>query len=299
MHGWRRFIALGVLVSGFAIAAAAKPVVPWLIQNSPPAFSYDITRPPESAAELGPGDRAMFLRLLVEQLPQYQHVFIELSLPRFELMLSQGQTICSVLHKRLPERLGKLYFTPMYPAISARLPHLIVRRDSLARFQALGSPIPLGKVLASTELRGLVERQRSFGSTLDGTLKPRLGKTLDTVVVLNKSTLLSMLLAGRMDYTLEYPEALPGLLPARQVQELIALPIAEAYKSDFAYASCSRTSEGLVRIQAIDAAVRRLAQDPQRDLLLRHWLGEGLGANDRTRLERYLTERAQRGPMIE
>jgi uncharacterized protein (TIGR02285 family) len=294
-----RFLALGLLGASLALPTLARPVVQWLVQNAPPVFSYEGTRVPQSAAELGPGERAMFLRLLLAQLPQYQHVFFEASLPRFELMLSQGQTVCSVLHKRLPERLANRYFTPMYPVMGSRQPQLVLRRERLARFQTLGSPVPLGKLLANAELRGLVERDRSFGSTLDSALKPALGKAVDTVVVSNKATLLSMLLAGRMDYTLEYPDAIAGLLDPRQAQELLVLPIAEADRADHAYASCSRTAEGLARIQAIDAAIRRLAQDPQRELWLRGWLGDTPSAAERARLDRFLTERAQRGPQIE
>lgn len=299
MRCWQRLLALGVLGAGLALPTSAKPVLTWLVQNAPPFFSYTGGRAPLSAAELGPGERALFLRLLIAQLPQYQHVFIEASLPRYELMLSQGQTICSVLHKRLPERLANRYFTPMYPVIGSRQPQLVLRRDRLARFQALGTPVSLARLLEAGDLRGLVERDRSFGSTLDGALKPALGKVVDTVVVSNKATLLSMLLAGRMDYTLEYPDALSSMLDQRQAQELLALPIAEADKAELAHASCSRTAEGLARIQAIDAAIRRLAQDPQRELWLRGWLGDALSTSERTRLDRFLTERAQRGPHID
>jgi uncharacterized protein (TIGR02285 family) len=299
MRCWQRLLTLGVLGASLALPTSAKPVLTWLVQNVPPFFSYAEGRAPLSAAELGPGERALFLRLLIEQLPQYQHVFIEASLPRFERMLSQGQTICSVLHKRLPERLANRYFTPMHPVIGSRQIQLLLRRDRLARFQALGTPVPLARLWEAGDLRGLVERDRSFGGTLDSALKPALGKGMDTVVVSNKATLLNMLLAGRMDYTLEYPDAIAATLDPGQAQELVALPIAEADRAELAHASCSRTAEGLARVQAIDAAIRRLAQNPQRELWLRGLLGESPSAAERARQERFLNERAQRGPQIE
>ncbi len=258
-------------------------------------------------ADLGNGERDGFLRLLIGQMPQYQHEFVEASLPRFELMVRGGETLCSVLHKRLPERLANRYFTPMFPAPSSRQIQLVIRRDRLERVQSLGTPVAVATLLQVPGLKGLVARERSFGSTLDALLKPAQGRALDTVVTTNTRTLLAMLRAGRMDYTLEHADTVqqflrdsPEATPAGRAEaDLLILPIAELEGLDMAYASCSRSKPGREQIEAIDAAVRRLAQDPRREAWLRAWLGESAGAAERARLIRFLDDRARRGPQIE
>lgn len=298
----RLFLSAALLAAPLAMAAAERPALRWLVQDAPPHFSYAAGRPPQSAAELGNGELDGFLRLLVAQLPQYRHEFVEASLPRFEALLRQGETLCSVLHKRLPERLADRYFTPMFPSLTPRQLQLVVHRERLAQFQALGSPISMAALLGETRLKGLVARERSFGPQLDALLQPGQGKGMETLATTRGNTVLAMLRARRMDYTLEYADTVQQFLRAGTGQasdDLVLLPIAELDGQDIAHASCTRNAAGRERIEAIDAAVRRLAQDPQREQWLRAWWGERLGAAERTRLIRFLDERARRGPQLE
>lgn len=308
MQTLTRALAAALLGVGLAVPTHAQPVMRWLVQDAPPHFSYAVGKTPLSVADLGYGERDGFLRLLIGQLPQYRHEFVEASLPRFELMVRGGQTICSVLHKRVPERLASRYFTPMFPAPSSHQVQLVVRRDRLERFQSLGTPVTIAGLLQTPSLKGLVARERSFGNTLDPLLKQAHGRALDTVVTTSNKTLLAMLRAGRMDYTFEYAEAVQQFLgdatedgrrDARRDPDLLLLPIAELETLDLAYASCTRNAEGREQIEAIDAAVRRLAQDPKRHVWKRQWLGESAPAAERARLIRFLDDRARRGPQLE
>lgn len=308
MQTLTRALAAALLCAGLAVPTHAQPVMRWLVQDAPPHFSYAGGKTPQSVADLGHGERDGFLRLLIGQLPQYRHEFVEASLPRFELMVRGGQTICSVLHKRVPERLASRYFTPMFPAPNSHQVQLVVRRDRLERFQSMGTPVTITGLLQTPSLKGLVARERSFGNTLDPLLKQAHGRALDTVVTTSNKTLLAMLRAGRMDYTLEYAEAVQQFLgdaaedgkrDARREPDLLLLPIAELEAQDLAYASCTRNPEGREQIEAIDAAVRRLAQDPRRHVWKRQWLGESVPAAERARLIRFLDDRARRGPQVE
>ena len=302
-----RAIAAGLLGASLVLTASAQPVMRWLVQDIPPHFSFAAGRSPQSVADLGNGELDGFLRQLIAQLPQYRHEFVEASLPRYEALVLKGETLCSVLHKRLPERLVNRHFTPMFPALSSRQLQLVVRRDRLERFQALGSRVAVASLMQMPDLKGLVARGRSFGSALDPLLKPPLGKPLDTVVTTNAKTVLAMLRAGRMDYTLEYADTVQQFLRSadvgsdgdRRELDLVLLPIAELEGHDIAYASCTRNAPGREQIEAIDAAVRRLAQDPRREAWLRAWLGESVGAAERARLIRFLDDRARRGPQVE
>ena len=291
-----------LLGAGTAVAAQpAPPVLRWLVQDLPPHFSYAAGRAPHGIEDLGRGEVDGFLRQLIQRLPQYRHEFVEASTPRFEVLARQGQTLCSVLHVRNPERLAWLYFTQLHPALMSRQIHVIVHRDSLARFESgTGQPLQLAELLRRDDLVGLLPRERSFGPRIDALLQEQGAKAPKTIAVQRHLQLLAMLRAKRMDYTLEYPASVDEYL--RQLggpADLVKLPLAEGRSTQLATAACSRTPEGRERIEAIDLAVRQLAQDPQREQWIRAWRGAALDEAERLRLLRYLDERGRGGPVIE
>ncbi|MDT9002045.1 TIGR02285 family protein [Paucibacter sp. APW11] len=282
-------------------AAAQEPAaLRWLVQDVPPHFSYFNGRAPQKLSELGNGELDGFMRLIIPLIPQYQHEFVEAGLPRFEAMVKSGQTLCSTLHLRTPERLSWLYFTHMHPALMSRQVHLIIRREQAAAFESLGQPVQLAELLQRQDLNGLVPRDRSFGARIDAVLKTPGAHAPQTVSAGKNMHLLAMLRARRMDYTLEYPPAVDEFMRNSEAgPELLKLPLAEGRTTALATVACSRTPEGRRQIEAIDLAVRKLAQDPQREAWIRAWRGEHVDEADRQRLNRYMDERARGGPQIE
>lgn len=273
------------------------PVLRWLVQDMPPHFVYRDGKPPQRAEDLGQGEIDGFLRLLVERMPQFRHEFVELSLPRFEAQARQGETLCSVLHVRTPERLQWLYFTSLYPPMLSRQIHVVVRREDLGRFESNGQPLQLADLLRRTDLTGLLPRDRSFGPRIDRLLAANPERAPRSVVAGRGAHLLPMLRARRMDYTLEYPITVDDFSATHPgAPELAKLPLAEGRSTLVATAGCSRTPEGRRAIEAMDQAVRQLAADPQRDAWIKAWRnGTPIDAEDLQRLNRYLDERA-RGP---
>ncbi|MEJ6007063.1 hypothetical protein WG899_16035 [Paucibacter sp. AS339] len=292
-----------VLAASYGQAGEPAEVEPmrWLVRDVPPYFSYVNGKPPQRASDLVNGEVDGFLRLLIEQLPQYRHEFVDAGFPRFEAMVrQQGQTLCSALHVRTPERLEWLYFTHLYPPLFSRQIHLIVRRDSLPKFEALGAAPQLAEVLQQTKLEGLLPRGRAYGPKIDGLLQARGELAPKTIVAAKGMHLLAMLRAGRMDYTLEYPASVDEFLrSAGPGPELLKIPLAEARSTTVATLACSRTPEGKRQIEVIDQAVRKLAQDPQREAWIRAWRGDSLDDQDRLRLKRYMDERARGGSQVE
>jgi len=287
----------GATPSATPAATAAPPVLRWLVQDMPPHFAYRDNRPPQRVEDLGQGEVDGFLRLLVERMPHYRHEFIELSLPRFEAQVRQGETICSVLHVRTPERLQWLYFTTLYPPMLSRQIHVIVRREDLAKFASNGQPLQLADLLRRTDLTGLLPRDRSFGPRIDRLLAAHPDRAPRSIVAGRGAHLLPMLRARRMDYTLEYPVAVDDFSASHAgPPELVKLPLAEGRSTLVATAGCSRTPEGRRAIEAMDQAVRQLAADPQREAWIKAWRhGRPIDADDLQRLNRFLDERA-RGP---
>lgn len=272
----------------------------WLVQDLPPHFSYSNGRAPQRPEDLGNGEIDGFLRLLIARLPQYQHEFFEAGFPRFEAAVRQGQTLCSMLHVRTPERLGWLYFTHLYPPMLSRQIHVIVNRDQLARFEQHAQLPQLSEILQRPDLAGLLPRDRSFGPKIDALLQAQTQRPVKTIVAARGTQLLTMLRAHRMDYTLEYPSVVDEFMRTTDgAADLVKLPIAEGRSTAVATAGCSRNPEGRRQIEAIDAAVRKLAQDPQREAWVRSWRGDTLDEPDRLRIKHYMDERARGGPQIE
>lgn len=298
MPGW------AALLLTAAAAQAAPPVdtIRWVAQDVPPHFSFVQGRPPRSVAELGRGEVDGFMRVLLARMPGYLHEFVESSTARYEAESRRGQTLCSTLHVRTPERLQWAYFSHLYPPLISREIHVIVRRDLLTRLSQ-GRPedgrLLLSELLKRHELTLLLARDRAFGAQIDSLLSqhtvPRLavGAQLST-------QLLDMLRAGRMDYTLEYPSVVNEYLArAGDPGALVALPVAEGVSTLLATVSCSRTPEGKRHIEAIDAAVRELAREPGREAWVREWRGDRSGPLDLKRLNAYMDERARGGPRVE
>jgi len=285
-----------------APARAQEPAGPvrWMTQDFPPHFTYLNGEPPQRVADLAHGELDGFLRLLIANMPQHKHEFLDAGFPRFEALARQGQTLCSVLHLRTPERLNWLYFTQLHPPLFSRQLHVIVRRDKAAQFESGGQPLHLSELLQRTELLAVLPRDRSFGPKIDALLKTAAFNAPQTVVATRSQQLLAMLRAGRMDYTLEYPSAVDEYLrTAEPGPELIKLPLAEGRSTMVATAACTRNAEGRKHIEAIDLAVRRLAQDPQREAWIRAWRGDALDEQDRLRINRYMDERAKGGALID
>lgn len=293
-------LALAGQVSGAVAEHSGDSTVRWLVQDLPPHFSYAGGRPPQKPADLGHGELDGMLRLLIARMPQFQHEFFDASLPRFEALARQGQTICSVLHVRTPERLAWLYFTHTHPPLFSRQVHVIVHRDALPRFESLGQPVALAELLQRGDLVGLLPRDRSYGAKIDTLLKEQSTGGLKTVNAGRSMQLLAMLRVKRMDYTLDYPSTVDEYMRANEAQgELVKIPLAEARSTAVATVACSRNPEGRKRIEAIDAAVRRLAQDPNRDPWISAWRGDQLDEADRQRIHRYMDERAKGGLQVE
>lgn len=300
---------LGAAMLAGALQASAQPqplleaqpeVLTWLVRDVPPYFSYPGGKAPQRPEDLANGEIDGYLRLLIKQLPQYRHEFIDAGFPRFEAMVRQGQALCSPLHVVTPERLEWLYFTHVHPPLLSRQVHFILRRDNLPKFESLGDAPALAEVLQRNDLVGLLPRDRSFGAKIDLLLKERGEQAPKTVVAGRSMHLLLMLSAGRMDYTLEYPATVDEFVRNNGGgHDFVKLPVAESRSANLATFACSRNTQGRKMIEAIDLGVRKLAQDPRRNDWIRAWRGEQIDPQERLRLKRYLDERARGGAQIE
>lgn len=304
----RRRIALAGLAAAAVLlpprgAGADEPApIRWQVRDMPPHFIYPGGKPPGRVEDLGGGTIDSYMRQLLPLLPQYRHAFVEATAARAQAIAREGKTLCSLIHLYTSERLAERYFSPAYPVLGTLQAQVVVHRSQLPRFAALGQPLSLAQLLQRGDLSGMMSAGRSFGASVDRVLRalPPGSGNLAPVVVLRHSSLLSMLRARRMDYALEFPGLLDEYL--RNVGapgELVGLPMAESTAIPLTYVSCTRNEEGRQQIEAIDQAIRQLAQPARRESLLRHWRSPAFGPAERARLNQYMDERARGGPQIE
>lgn len=281
---------------------APRGTIRWVAQDAPPHFSFVQGHAPRTAAELGRGEVDGFMRVLLARMPDWRHEFVEASTARYEAESRRGQTLCSAMHVRTPERLAWAWFSHLYPPLASREIHVVVRRELLAQLNAErggDGRLQLAALLKRPELRLLLARDRAFGAQVDSLLA-RHAVPRQAVGATMSSQMLDMLRAGRMDYTLEYPSVVTDYLARTGTTgTLVALPMAEGLSTLLATVSCSRTPEGRRQIEAIDAAVRDLARDPNREAWVREWRGENANPQDLKRLNAYMDERARGGARIE
>jgi len=174
----------------------AKEKLYWLEAVAPPFFIHE-----GPLADQGYED--LITDILVEKLPQYEHVRMQASISRHYQQWKQGENACSLAMYKTPEREEFVYFSKA--SVFTLPPVLIIRKD---RFQDFGGSrvVGLAELLKQGNLLIGRSKNRSYG--------PEFDKTLDTYgngknifayegpeLSLN---LFKMLLAGRLD-------ALPGL----------------------------------------------------------------------------------------
>ncbi len=298
MGRWLVLLGMTALLALRPVAAA--DTIRWVVHHMPPVFTLPGGQTPSQASELGHGELDGLQRLLVTRLPQVRHEFVVAVPTRFEALVRQGEPICSLLPRRTPERLSWLYFTPTHPPLNSRAVHLVTRAELLPRLTALGEPLSLARVLQAPQLRGVLTRDRSFGPRIDQLLQTQGQTLLQSALAWRGSNLLSMLQAGRMDYTLEHPVLVDDYL--RQHPDgarLVKLPLLEAQAISQATVACARNPAGRRHIEAIDAVIRELARAPDRSAWLKEWLGELPEPGDRERIDRFMDARARRGAQIE
>lgn len=293
-------LSLGIAAPACLASETEPGTVRWMVQDVPPHFSFPVGKSGLTAKDLGNGELDGMLKLLIARMPQYRHEFVDAGLARFETLVRQGDALCSVLHVRTPERLSWLYFTHTHPTLFSRQIHVIVHRDSLARFETLNQPLQFADLLQRSDLVGLLPRDRSYGPKIDGLLKEHAANAPKTVNAGRSMQLLAMLRAKRMDYTLDYPSTADEFMRNNQaLGELVKIPLVDTRTTGVATVACSRSPEGRKHIEAIDAAVRKLAQEPNREAWVRAWRGDSVDEQDRQRINRYMDERARGGPQID
>lgn len=236
---------------------AAQPVVDritWLAGDAA-ARRDDGTRPSERQIDwTRPSDR--LIDWIAPRLPGIVQERVTANAKRSWTLIERGEQVCHAGAVRTPQREALAYFsnTWLMPPLQ-----LIVRRDLVAALplDAAGR-VDLSVLLADTRLQGVVVHGRSYGPVLDARLQQPAAQAVLRRVTAGDfgSNLLPMLLQGRADYALEFPNVLAAVAHGQpEVATLAALPIRGATDPVISGVACPRTPWGQAAIRRIDAVL--------------------------------------------
>jgi len=257
MNARRHLVAIALfpalLISGLLWPSQpfAKEKLYWLEAVAPPFFIHE-------GPLAGQGYEDLITDILVEKLPQYEHVRMQATISRHYQQWKQGENACSLAMYKTPERDQFVYFSKA--SVFTLPPVLIIRKD---RFQDFGG----SKVVGLAEL--LKEGKLVVGRSKNRSYGPEFDKTLDTYgndknvfayegpeLSLN---LFKMLLAGRLDALPGLPEEAMYLAETMGIRDrIMTISVRENIEdqeSMLTYVACSKTEWGKKTIETINAVL--------------------------------------------
>lgn len=242
-----------------------------------------------------PSDR--MIGWLTKRLDRVAHHRIPANAKRSWRLIAAGEQVCHAGAVRLAERERLAYFsnTWLLPPV-----HVITSAAGSSRLPlAAAGRVDLVRLLNDRHLHGMAVQGRSYGVEVDALLaEAGQGAALQYVTAGDfGSNIMPMLLRGRIDYALEYPNALAAFAESQpDADRLTALPINGVTTPVISGVACPRTPWGLAAIRLID----RELGTPEGAALLREsltaQLSAGVTQSYRTQLDSFFQQRSRPTP---
>ncbi len=251
----RRIFA--VLIALFVGPLAAAQTITWLTSDLPPQYIAE-----GELAGLGIKDQQ--LRLISDQVPEFQHRTMRASISRLWYQIQHEDGMCGIGVLRTPERDKIAVFSRRYVVVPGF--RLIMRSDDMPRFDPFLTAqheIDLEALLQSRKLSGGYVADRVYPPAVtayigsDGRRAP-LEKSIDN------ERLFQLLSSNRVDFVfgLSYEAAYFGW---RRQPALVSLAIKDTPRSVSGYTACSNQPLGR-------AMIARLDQIQGDETLWRQWM---------------------------
>lgn len=255
----------------------AKDTITWRLNDWPPA--YILTGPFK-----GKGVMDEFLKIYIEQLPEYNHKKVEMTLSRFHREAKKGNKVCHV--GTFPEEFLEMSI-PFYVV----LPHqIIIRKDKLHLLKD-EEPISLHKLLKNKKLFTAISQGR-YGEHINSILDQYRGQ-MNIVDIPAYSNINEMLLKGRIDYVIEFDVNINYLEKIKnRFDKVVAIDIREVLeKTPYlkVYSGCSKTKWGQQVIEKLNKIILEIRNTPQYYEIMERWYSK----KNRKTLRKYLQEVAQ------
>ncbi len=272
--------------------AWGKDVITWAVTDWPPVYILPGEKVPQDLVRQGWADH--IIDALGRAMPEFEHRRVLMNAERVHSMMDSGAHVCYATVILTPERDKTHYFTYANFAEPRRLIVPAALADKLAQKDGT---VSLAALLTERKYKGLLVAQRSYGAALDAVLQQAGSGAIGRLTSPDMGrNLLHMLLAGRMDYTVEYPSILDyqrRLDP--RFGGLTALPIAEDTNLTRDGVACPRNEWGKDVIARMDAALAQLAIDPAYRAARLRWLDPALQEGLKRQIDEFYRFRSKQG----
>lgn len=268
----RHFCATLLLFAASSCLAAGNTTIQWLMVDLAP---FRLLHGPEQ----GKGSSDQMEKMLIKLLPQYQHKSRFTNFERRELLHIDTSTLyCSfgILANDKRKKTMALSIpagvvmhmalvTPSNSPLSQHLKLQLIQQPSPQNNGA----VDLGKLLNEHQFTGLLEQGRSYAPAVEQALKKP--KALLAERSFTENNPVDLLLAGRVDFLIDYPHRI-SYLQSKSRQPLLDLeyfPVAGAEQRDATYVGCSKHPKAKEVIAAVNQQLLTLWADPdyQRQML--------------------------------
>lgn len=252
---WTRWLPL-VLLALLPATGQARETLHWLMRDLPPSTIF-------AGPLQGQGAIDRLMPLLVERMPEYDHVLVRVNRARSTQMLKEHPSSCDPTLMWTAERAKSIAFS--IPVFLLPSSGLIVRAADMPRFSAFvdEGQVDLPQLLNARTLKIGVVARRSYGSQVDEILRHSPPEVLtphygDEAV----GSLLQMERLGRLHALIgfwpevRYQAAQEGL----DLDELRFLPIQGNPAYQYAHVGCSNTPQGRQAIEIINREMRVLRE---------------------------------------
>lgn len=249
------YAILLLFVTKTALAAPAT-TIHWLMADLAP---FRLIHGPEQ----GKGSTDQMEKMLIKLLPQYQHNSRFVSFERREILHRDPSALyCSFGLLANAERKANMLLS--IPAgVVMQIALATVRGSALSQqLQQQGGVVDLTQLLSEGTFTGLLEKGRSYAPVIAQAQANSDGLLTERSFMENNPV--DLLLAGRIDFLIDYPHRI-SYLQSRSRQPLLELdyyPVAGAEGRAATYVACSKHPDAANAIKDINQQLLLLWQNP-------------------------------------
>lgn len=251
----RQFYAILLLFATSASLANTPTTIHWLMVDLAP---FRLMHGPEQ----GKGSSDQMEQMLIKLLPQYQHQSRFVSFERRELLHADPSALyCSFGVLANADRKAKMQLS--IPAgVVMHIALATVRGSTLSQQLQQSGVADLKQLLSQGKFTGLLEKGRSYAPVIEQAQQNSQGLLAERSFMENNPV--DLLLAGRIDFLIDYPHRI-SYLQSRSRQPLLDLDyyqIAGAEGRAATYVACSKHPKAAEVITAVNQQLLQLWPDP-------------------------------------
>jgi uncharacterized protein (TIGR02285 family) len=189
-------LVLTIIVFFIAFPVRSEDIIYWQTYHRPPGII-------KIGADKGQGFVQKSLNLIIEKLPEYQHVMPIASIGRAMSDMKSGKLVCHPALYITKER--KKYITFSQASMISPSNRLIARRGSLDKFVKNGS-VDLNEILQNGKFTFALVKSRSYAEEVDKKLAQYLkDENITLIANTDLTAIFHMIRLSRVDLTILYP----------------------------------------------------------------------------------------------